>query len=272
MRARRLATIGSVFGLALLLGVGCQALTQAEASEALEEAEIAAQASALASSSVEISTSFTIGMAVEDAAMELRSFIESQLPCAAITVENATLTVEYGANPGSCTYRGQTYGGVHQITVMRNEMNDVVVSHSWMDFHNETVTVSGSAMVTWSVADPSRHVVHELTWTRLSDGRTGTGSGDRIQRPLEGGILTGFSEDGSRSWMGESGTYTLDIADVEMRWVDPVPQSGAYTLTTPADKVLSLGFDRADSNTITVTITNGMRTYTFDVTTLPSEG
>lgn len=262
---------GALALVAIAVAVGCQALTRAEAAEALEEAEVASQAQALTSSSVEISTSFTIGMAAEDAAAELRSFIETQLPCAQITLMNATLTIEYGANPGSCTYRGQTYGGVHQITLMRNEMDDVVVSHRWEDFHNDTVTVTGTAMVTWSFDDPSRHVVHELTWTRLSDGRMGTGSGDRTQRPLEGGILDGFSVDGERSWEGESGLWTLDIDNVEMRWVDAVPQAGSYTLTTPAAKMLSLSFARVDSTTIGVTITNGARTYEFDVTTLPSE-
>lgn len=256
---------------ALSVAVGCQALTRAEAAEALEEAEVASQAQALTSSSVEISTHFTIGMAAEDAAMELRSFVETQLPCAVITVENATLNIEYGANPGSCVYQGQTYAGVHQISVMRNEMDDVVVSHRWEDFRNQTVSVTGTAMVTWSLADPSRHVVHEMTWTRLSDGRMGTGSGDRIQRPLEGNILTGFSVDGTRSWEGESGTWTLDIDNVEARWVDAVPQAGVYTLTTPALKVLSLGFERVGATTIQVIITNGARSYDFEVITLPAE-
>ncbi len=272
MKARNLLR-GMVLGVvAIATASGCQALTRAEASEALEEAEVAAQASALMSSSVEISTHFTIGMAAEDAAAELRSFVESQLPCAAITLEGATLSIEYGANAGTCVYRGQTYGGVHQISVMRNEMSDVVVSHRWEDFHNGVVTVSGTAMVTWSLADPSRHVVHELTWTRLADGRAGTGSGDRVQRPLEEGLLSGFSEDGQRSWEGESGTWTLDIDNVEMRWIDAVPQAGSYTLTTPALKVLSLGFVRESATTITVTVSNGAREFTFDVTTLPSEG
>jgi len=255
--------------LAAATALGCQALTRAEASAALEEAGLAAEAEALTSGSVEIGTRFTIGMAVEDAAMELSSFIQSQLPCAAITVEGATLSIEYGANPGSCVYNGREYGGVHTISVMRNAMDDVVVSHRWDDFHDDRVTVSGSAMVTWSFDDATRHVVHELTWTRLSDGRSATGSGDRTQRALEGGLFEGFGVDGTRAWEGESGTWTLAIDGVEMRWVDPVPQAGTYTLTTPEAKTLSLGFTRADASTITVTVSSGARSYDFDVTTLP---
>jgi len=212
----------SVIGLAWLgLGaVGCEALTRAEASAALEEAGLDAEASSLTSGSIEIATSFTIGDAVEAAAGEIASFVESQLPCALVTVEGATLTVEYGANPGTCTYRGQTYGGAHQVTVMRNQMDDVVVEHRWMDFHNDELSVTGQATVTWSFADQTRHVVHELTWTRQSDGRTGTGSGDRLQRPLEEGLLSGFQVDGNRQWEGEASSSWC-AARPARAWVGP---------------------------------------------------
>lgn len=264
----RVAALGAV---ALAGFVGCQGLTRSEAAAALEEAELSSEATALTSSSIEISTNFTIGDAVEDAAAELRSFVESQLPCAEVTLEGSALTVEYGANPGSCTYRGQRYAGVHQISVMRNRMDDVVVEHRWEDFHDERISVSGTATVTWSASEQSRHVVHELTWTRTSDGRTGTGSGDRVQRPLEEGLSSGFRVNGNRAWEGEAGTWSLAIEDVEMRWIDAVPQAGRYLLTTPADKMASLTFTRQDDTTIRVTITSGAREYDFDVTTLPSE-
>lgn len=259
--------------LAMAGSTQCQTtLTRSEASAALDEAGLSSEAVALTSGSIEISTNFTIGGAVEDAAAEVRTFVETQLPCAAVTLEGATLTVEYGANPGGCTYRGQTYGGVHQITVMRNQMDDVVVEHRWEDFHDARLSVTGTATVTWSFEDPSRHVVHELTWTRTSDGRMGTGSGDRVQRPLDEGLLSGFSVEGTRRWEGESGTWDLTIEGVEMRWVDPVPQAGRYELITPDEDVLTLSFARADGDTITVTIASEEQSYDFDVTTLPSEG
>ena len=56
---------------------------------------------------------------MEQAAQELQDFIASQLPCAEITREQNTLVVAYGAHPGNCTYRGQTYSGTHAITVER---------------------------------------------------------------------------------------------------------------------------------------------------------
>jgi len=195
-------------GAAIVAIAGCRetALTRGEAAAALEEAGISAQAQSLTSSSVEITTNFTIGMAVESAAMELRTFIATQLPCAEVTLSGSTLTIVYGARPGTCTYCGQTYAGTHTVTIMRNQMDDVVVGHTWTALHNDKVEVTGTAMVTWSFANRTRHVVHELTWTRLSDGRQGVGSGDRLQSALPDGTLVGFSEDGTRTWEGESGT------------------------------------------------------------------
>lgn len=254
----------SLWSLAIvtaLAGVGCAALTREEAAAAVEESALEAEASALTSGTIEITTDFTIGMAVEAAADEIRAFVSSQLPCARVTLEGATLTVEYGALSGSCTYRGQTYSGTHEVTVMRNQMEEVIVEHVWTDLSNGRVSVTGGATVTWSFADRTRHVRHELTWTRLSDGRTGTGSGDRTQEALPEGIDVGFRVSGTRAWDGASGHWGLTIDDVQMRWVDPCPQAGRYTLDTPFGKTLTLSFERLDEGRIQVTAASGARSY-----------
>lgn len=256
--------------LALPLGLGgCGGLTREEAATALEELRLTAEATSLTGSSVELATSFTLGGAIEAAAAEIRAFVEAQLPCAAVTLTGATLSIEYGALPGSCTYRGLTYSGTHNITVVRNQMDDVIVSHEWIDFTNGLLEVDGSAVVMWSASDRTRHVAHELTWTRLSDGRTGVGTGDRLQSALSGGLLEGFTESGERTWTSERGRWTLTIDGVEMRWIDPCPQAGTYTLETPFDKTLSVRFLRTAPRTIQVTITSGARSYDFDVVSLP---
>lgn len=240
-------------------------MTTAEARDALEEASASSEASNVMSSSIEITTDFTIGGAVEKAAGEIKSFVESQLPCAEITLENATLTVEYGAKPGNCTYKGHTFSGKHIVSVSKNDNDDVLVEHTWENLSNGKVSVSGMADVTWSFTNATRHVVHEVTWTRLSDGRTGVGSGDRMQKSLEGGITEGFQEDGSRQWKGQAGQWDLAIEGVQMRWIDPVPQAGKYTLATPKNKVLTLSFARVDEDTIQVTIANGTKQFQFNV-------
>lgn len=264
---RLLATL--IPPLAALLLTGCETrLTWEEAKIAAEESALSSQAENLTAVSVELATDFTIGGAVEAAAEEIRTFVASQLPCAEVTVALGRVDVEYGAKPGSCTYRGHTFEGRHSITVARNHAGEVVVDHEWDDFTNGFLTVSGTATVTWSFDDPSRHVVHELTWTRLSDGRTGKGSGDRIQRPLDGDILQGIVVDGSRRWVGKSGTWDLSINQVEMRWIDPVPQSGSYSLDTPFDQAVSLSFRRVDEATIEVTVSGGRKDYEFRVSRL----
>lgn len=254
------------FAVLALSTWGCkqQGLTRAEASEALEESQLSTQAASLTSGTVEITTNFTIGGAVEAAADELKAFYTDQLPCAEVSLEGSTLTVEYGVN-GVCEYRGQVYRGSHSVTVSRNDEDEVVVDHVWHDLRNEVVEVNGTASVTWSLASPSRRIQHELSWERLSDGRTGVGSGDRTQRPLESGIDTGFSVDGTRHWSGNSGEWDLSINGVEMRWVDPVPEAGSYSLDTPFDKQVTLAFDRVDETTIKVTVSGGDKSFDFDV-------
>lgn len=260
---RRFYLASTVLALTTL---GCkqQGLTREEAAETLEESKLSTQAAALTSGSVEITTNFTIGGAVEAAADELRTFYAEQLPCATVSLEDSTLTVDYGVN-GTCLYRGQVYRGSHSVTVSRNDENDVVVDHVWENLRNDEVQVNGTATVTWSLDNPSRHIQHELSWERLSDGRTGVGSGDRIQRPLDAGIDTGFSVAGTRHWRGKRGDWDLSINDVEMRWVDPVPQAGSYSLATPFDKQVTLSFDRVDDTTIKVTASSGDKSFDFNV-------
>lgn len=237
-----------------------------EASQAVEEASLDGQAATVTSNTIEISTSFTIGAAVEQAAGEIKSFIESQLPCAEITASAGKLSVEYGKRPGACVYRGQTYSGAHTIEVVKTAPGELEVRHAWVGVSNQRVKVDGTATVTWSASAVSRRVQHQLTWTRLSDGRTGKGEGDRTQTPLANGLQEGIKIDGARSWTGERGRWDLAIRGVEARWVDPVPQAGSYTLVAPSQRSMTLGFARVDGDTIRVTVSSGSRAFNFDVT------
>jgi hypothetical protein len=260
--------VSAVVLVAVAAGCRLDTLTSEEAQSALEESAVDSQAAALTSASIEISTDFTIGQAAQRAAEQVRDFVHSQLPCAEISLQDATLRIEYGALPGNCTFRGHTFAGVHSVHVERNLEDDVVVTHEWEDFNNGRISVSGEATVTWTLDQPSRHVVHELTWTRLSDGRMGVGSGDRTQRPLPGGLIEGFEVDGSRAWEGERGRWDLDIDHVQMRWVDPVPQAGSWVLHTPSDKMITLEFERIDEDTIAVTASGGQRSIELKVNRL----
>ncbi len=242
-------------------------MTEGEARSALEESTIESQAAALTTNSVEISTNFTIGKAVREAASELKTFIETQLPCAEIAIVDATLTVTYGAKPGSCTYRGHEFTGQHIVKVQKSE-GEVVVDHEWKDLSNGVVKVTGTAHVTWSFEDRTRHVEHDATWTRIADGRTGRGQGDMLQKPLEGGLTEGIEIDGSRSWTGARGKWDLAVEGVQMRWVDPVPQAGSYRLASPKGRSLVMSFARVDEDTIAVTVKNDTKEFTFDVNSI----
>ena len=259
--------------LAFVLG-GCpkdksgEPLTHAEAQSALDEAEASGAADALTAANIEVSTSFTLGTALSQAASEVSAAIQSQLPCADVTLADATLTVEWGVNPGNCSYRGHTFTGESSISVQKNSNDEVLVHHEWTDLSDGTVSVTGSADVTWSASAKSRHVVHQVQWTYLPTGRTGTGEGDRTQTPLGGDLTQGIAVSGTRSWTGKDGKWDLSIDDVEWRWSDPLPQSGSYSLATPFDKSVSLAFSRVDGATIGVTVTGPKGSFTFKVVSL----
>jgi hypothetical protein len=264
-----------VLVLPLLVLTGCprekeEALTAGEAQQALEQARDAGQAEGLTSASVDIATNFTIGQAVKDSAAELRTFIGSQLPCADVKLEDAKLTVVYGARSGNCSYRGHEFSGTHEISIERNDDASVEVHHEWIDFSNGVIELDGSADVTWNFADKTRRVQHESHWKHLASGRIGTGSGDRVQSVLAGGLAEGIQIDGARAWDGEQGHWDLAIDGVQMRWNDPVPQSGSYTLTTPFQKSVSMSFERVDDDTIRVTVAGPNREFSFTVSKLGS--
>lgn len=254
----------------LLLTVGCrkekepnEPMTQSEARSALEESTIDSQAAALTTSTVEISTDFTVGKAVTEAAAELREKIAAELPCAEVTLADATLTVAYGKH-GACSYKGQSLSGTHAITVAKNE-EVIEVDHTFTELSNGKVSVSGTAHVTWDFDDRTRTVEHDLTWTRLRDGRTGRGTGERVQRPLESGLAEGIQVDGSRTWTGQAGRWDLTIEGVQTRWADPIPQAGTYRLATPRGRSLELSFRRVDADSIEATLKTDRREFKFVV-------
>jgi hypothetical protein len=269
MKARAFLVAALAMALTACPRKGYEApMTAGEASQALEESSLDSQAAALTANSVEISTSFTIGSAVEQAAAEIQTFVETQLPCAGVTLEGARLSITYGKKPGNCVYRGQTYQGTHTIEVKKTAPGEIEVDHAWAGFSNQRVKVDGTAQVTWSASAQSRRIQHELTWTRLIDGRTGKGSGDRTQTPLAGGLAEGIKVDGTRSWAGAQGTWDLAVRGVEMRWNDPVPQSGSYTLGSPSGRSMNMAFQRIDADTIRVTVSSGDRSFNLDVNAL----
>lgn len=266
-------SLGVVLALALS---GCPRggarLTVGEAQQALEESAAASQAEGLLGTSADIATSFTLGAGVRQSLDELRAFFSAQLPCADVSAEGATLTVAYGVNPGTCTYRGHELSGVARITVSSNgeeEADMAFVEHEWIDVSNGLVSLDGTATVAWDFEAQTRRVTHATRWTSLRSGRVVEGEGDRIQqRVLENDGPAGIRVDGSRSWESERGAWELDIDGVQLRWADPIPEQGTYTLSTPFDKTLSMSFTRADEDTIRVTVSSGEREFDFTVSKL----
>jgi hypothetical protein len=245
-----------------------EALTWDEAKLALDETVDAGRGELFVAEPIELSTSFTIGQAVDAAAEELHAWLESQLPCAELALDGATLTMDLGDLGDACSYQGHTYAGLIDLTVADASPEHVLVQHGWRGLTNGQETVDGTADVSWTQADTlTRHIVHELTWSDPT-GRTIDATGDREQRLLDpsAGAAGGIGIVGTRDWVSETGSWHLDIEDVELLLTDAVPYTGAYVVTNPDGKVLTMSFARQDADTITVSIDGTFIPFEFNVT------
>lgn len=262
-----------IIGASLVAGVGCafegsDEMTYGEALEALQATVDSGKGEALVSEPIEITTQFTLGQAAADAAQELRDWVASQLPCAELSLDGASLTMDLGTLDDACTYQGKTYAGVIVLEVVSADADAVLVRHTWSSLTDGALTADGSADVTWTQDTATeRHVAHEIVWTD-DTGRVIDARGDRTQRYLDEslGIWGGFGESGTRDWTdSETGEWSLDIDGIEVRWQDPVPQAGLYTLLNPDGKTLTMLFERLDDDTIRVTMTGTRDDLVFDV-------
>lgn len=251
--------------LLFLLTACGDTLTTTEAKEAVSRSVSSAKAEALTTEVVEITTEFTLGEAVEEAAENLRSFLESQIPCSTVTRDGAEVTLDFGTLDDACTWNGETYAGVVSVSVVSVD-GTLEVHHTWEGLTNGELTLDGEATVTWDPGARTRNVQHTLTWTD-ADGAW-EASGDRTQSLLDesAGLAGGIVVDGSRSWTDGEATWDLDIAGIELRAQDPCPQAGVYTVTTPAGKTATLSFERLDEDTIQVTLEGTRRPYVVEVT------
>jgi hypothetical protein len=238
-------------------------MSLAEMRDALVESVVQGQARTMENDIVEITTTFTIGAAVEDILEEVRAWAETQAPCTTVSLEDQTLTIDFGGLDDDCTYNGRTYAGVIQSSfeVLGDE---VLVHHEYTGFSNGEITLDGNADVTWGGG--ARNVVTDLHFE--TDDRTLDVQADRTQTLLdpEAGLAGGIEIDGYRDWQGQAGDWHLDINEVEVRGEDPVPQDGSYVLETPQSKELTLTFERVDEDTIEVRLIAPNRERIYHVT------
>ncbi|HRI08024.1 MAG TPA: hypothetical protein PKW35_09410 [Nannocystaceae bacterium] len=264
-RAHRLAALALALAAAPATGCFDAGATNVEMRAAVNEAVSQGQAQAVENEIVEITTSFTIGAGLQEIAQEIHDFAQSQVPCSTVTVDAATntVTIDFGELGDACVYNGHTYAGVVTVTV-EDEGGAVVVDHTYAELTNGEVTLSGTKKVTWE--DQSRRIVSDFEITR--DGATIDATSDRLQTLLDpaAGLAGGIEINGQRHWVGAKGEWDLQIDGVEVRWQDPVPQAGTYTLENPQDKAITMSFARLDEDTIEVTVDGGRRSRIYHVT------
>ena len=99
-------------------------------------------------------------------------------------------------------------------------------------------------------------------------GHQGLLHGSAVRRPavLDGIHLAARDHEISAGLQHLSfGDQELAIGGGQVGGDDPVPQAGSYNLLTPKNKKLGLSFQRVDEDTIKVTVSNGKRSFNFDV-------
>ncbi|MEZ4317723.1 MAG: hypothetical protein R3F61_09465 [Myxococcota bacterium] len=232
--------------------VGCgEEMGPLEAAAALQQSARSSEGTNATQEPIEVSTDFTIGSALQDAAAELEVFWDSQAGCNEVTRDGNTLNIDWGELGDGCVYNGHTFAGLTAITVEKTEASDLAVKHEWFGFRNEDVTVDGQADVTWSSEARTRRVITEHTWT-ATDGETADVQGDHEFGVRDG---SGFTLDGTRDWQTDKGEWHLDMVGIGFRLQDPLPEEGSYVVTNPAGKVLDLTFTRLDEQTIEAVLT-----------------
>jgi len=253
---QRVITLGAL--VALAAGCDVEHMTKVEALDALAQVNQSSRGEAATGDVIEVSTDVTIGDAVAEAAQRIADFWVSQAPCTEVSVEGAKVTLDYGTLDDACAFEGYTYAGVNSVEVVDTQRGQLQVDHAWTGFTNGDVTVDGGATVTWTGEDASRRVETEHTWSSV-DGSVVDVVGDHIQGPLEeeagwAGWLGGIRMDGTRDWVTEGDTWSLDMTELELRWIDPAPQAGSLTVTNPAGKTLDVVYERVDDTTIQATL------------------
>lgn len=241
----------------LAVGSGCmigEVVTYAEALQGAEQARLATSYEDLVTQPIEVTTDVTIGDRVEQAAADLAAFWQSQVPCSTVTTEGSVTTIDYGDLDDDCQWRGTTYGGTHALDVQRAGAT-IEVDHLWTGFTDGDMTADGGADVTWDLDARTREVVTDLTWTDDAHGATDV-TGEHGYRLLDEavGLLGGVVLDGTRAWDNDLGHWDLSMEGIELRWQDPAPQAGVYTLATPRGKSFTMTFTRVDDDTIEAVI------------------
>jgi hypothetical protein len=258
----RLAGLLTVLPFAIALN-GCsneEKLTADEAEESLLHLMPASAAENLTDAAVDLSLQFAPGDSPEKATFKLMNGIGADLPCAQVSVDGLTLTVEYGVNPGNCEYRRHTFSGTSSMTVRENESGETVLDQVWTGLSDGVVRLDGTVTVNPNYASSMRHVVHDLVWEVLATGRTSKGVGERRQWSSIDGST---SSSGTQRWSDDSGTWQLDMYSARKSRFASLPEFGGYWLTSPSNREVGIGFSRLDAGTIVVTVERGELQFHF---------
>jgi hypothetical protein len=254
---RRFAVAIGLSGLCGSAGCELDQMGMLEALDALDQVNRSGRGEQATADAIEISTDFTIGGALEQAAQTIAAFWDSQAPCTEVTVEGALVTVDYGTLDDDCRWNGKTFAGVNTVEVASTTLGELEVDHTWDGFTNGEVTVDGGALVNWSGTDLTRRVETEHTFTEEATGDQIDVVGDHVAGRIDEQVpvwQSGFTLDGWREWTTDRGAWSLTMEGLELMLLDPAPQAGTSVVTAPNGKTLTIEYGRVDDDTVSATL------------------
>jgi hypothetical protein len=250
---------------------GSASVTGAEFRQALDEVVESGQVQQLENGVIEITTDFTIGDGIEQVRQHIADVLAACGSTHVMAMDDVSIFIDFGEASEPCSFKGRNYSGQVELVITRAD-DSIEVAHTYIDLSNGIHTLNGSQRVAWSGnalevgSVVERHVVSDLEWhgprghVEHQAERTMTFL-DWLEGPTQR-----IRIDGEHQWHREGETWRLDVGEIELRLVDPVPQSGSYALTLPNGKHAELLFERIDEDTIQVTMTGGRRDHVFHVT------
>lgn len=255
-----LATTSSLF---LACGTDDDFLTTEEVDAAIDSVVLIGQARQAIDDATAMSTAFTVGDGLAAAVDAVRTFVESEAPCANVDAGTAgQLTIDFGTVADACTYRGRQYAG-GLVVGLEAAGGGIAITHTYTNFSNGVVTIDGEADVAWNGGARAITAQYELDGTTrdlsVTENRTS------LYRNESMGPAGGIEIEGERSWTGSLGSWEMQIENVEVRPVDPVPYAGRYSLVTPRDLPASMDFSRVDDTTIEMVFTGPKNQYTYRI-------
>jgi hypothetical protein len=267
--------------------IGCLSDTAARGlvEEALDEMAWATRSQMITGELVALATVISPEQSLDKSAVELGTWVQSEWACANPTVDDEVVQLTLPDLSSGCRRRGETLSGEVAITIITNNEFSAEVEFKWNALTDGVVTVDGVAAVIWEHGKPWQTVTQNVDiYVNTTPEKVLTTEETFSVEPLQD--EQGMTLYGTRCWTTDNGTecatsdgqqaclseeidcWSLDFMELEILWMEPIPQEGVHTFVNAQDEHYTFAYDRESEHMVKVTASDGSENYFFEVTTL----